>query len=514
MRTTLITFAGYGDPESHRSGESGPQPGPVLHLTSLRKFERVILLGTPETAAHTAATQAALAARHPQCEVLVLPLDLPDPTSYSAILTNLRKYLRPLIDEYPDDEYFVATASGTPQMHACWLLLCASQELPARILQTRPPRFVTAKFPVVTELDLSDHIFPIVRSTETELTVPADPRPGHHHHPPAAGHHRATAADWRSAAQSVGMVGGHPQFRRVLETAATLAPYDVPILIQGETGTGKELLAHLVHINSHRREKPFIPVNCAALPRELVESILFGHKRGAFTGANRDQMGKFALADGGTLFLDELGELPLDAQAKMLRVMEDGNVEPLGSAQPIRVDVRIVAATNRPLTEAISEGKFREDFFYRFAEVLHLPPLRERRSDIPKLALHILDRLNKNLPEPKRLSQRALDKLYRSDWQGNVRDLMNVIERAAFLTTNSTIQPEDLQVRTIARPTQKIGTPEPHEGFSLEDYLSDTRRALIEKALAMAEGNQSLAARFLGISPQAVHKFIKGKGSN
>ena len=511
MRRTLITFAGYGDPESQRQGDALPQPGPVLHLTSLRKFERIVLLGTPETVAHTTGTQAALTTRHPSCEVLVIPLDLPDPTSYSAILTNLRKFLRPLIDERPDDEYFVATASGTPQMHACWLLLCASQELPARILQTRPPRFVTAKFPVVTELDLSDRIFPIVRSQENEAPPPAPPpAPGSTGPVPIQ---RSQASDWRAAAHSVGMVGGHPLFRRVLETAATLAPYDVPILIQGETGTGKELLAHLIHLNSQRREKPFVPVNCAALPRELVESILFGHKRGAFTGANRDQTGKFALADGGTLFLDELGDLPLDAQAKMLRVMEDGMVEPLGSSHSVRVDVRIVAATNRPLTQAINEGKFREDFFYRFAEVLHLPALRERRSDIPKLALHILDRLNKSLPEPKRLSQRALDKLYRADWQGNVRDLMNVIERAAFLTTNQTIQPEDLQVRTISNMTQKLSQPEPHEGFSLEEYLSTSRRSLIEKALQLAEGNQSMAARLLGITPQAVHKFLKGKVS-
>lgn len=507
MRRTLITFAGYGDPESQRQGDEAAQPGPVLHLTSLRKFERIILLGTPETERHTALTQAALTMRHPHCEVLVMPLDLPDPTSYSAILTNLRKHLRPLIDERPDDEYFVATASGTPQMHACWLLLCASQELPARILQTRPPRFVTAKFPVVTELDLTDRIFPIVRSQENEPSATED-GDGAPRQP-----QRAHASDWRTAALSVGMVGSHPLFRRVLETAATLAPYDVPILIQGETGTGKELLAHLVHLNSHRRDKPFVPVNCAALPRELVESILFGHRRGAFTGANRDQMGKFAMADGGTLFLDELGDLPMDAQAKMLRVMEDGLVEPLGSSHGVRVDVRIVAATNRPLTQAISEGKFREDFFFRFAEVLHLPALRERRSDIPKLALHILDRINRSLPEPKRLSQRALDKLYRADWQGNVRDLMNVIERAAFLTTNQIIQPEDLQVRSISKMTQKLAQPEPHEGFSLEEYLSESRRSLIEKALQLTEGNQSMAARLLGITPQAVHKYLKTRGS-
>jgi transcriptional regulator with GAF, ATPase, and Fis domain len=292
---------------------------------------------------------------------------------------------------------------------------------------------------------------------------------------------------------------------------AMLAPSHAPILIFGETGTGKELFARFIHRLSGRARETFVVVNCAAIPEDLVESLLFGHKKGAFTGAINDQVGKFDIADKGTLFLDELGDLPLSTQAKLLRVFEDGLVEPLGQARPHKVDVRIVGATNRNLRKLVREGKFREDLFYRLnVGEVRLPPLRERRSDIPKLALHILDRVNGSLRFPKRLSSEALSRLQSHNWAGNVRDLENVIERSVRLCRSDVLEADDLLITeqvTYADPLDAL--PHPHEGFSLDEFMGSARKQMMLRALEATGGNQSQAARMLGITPQAVHQFLQ-----
>jgi Nif-specific regulatory protein len=252
-------------------------------------------------------------------------------------------------------------------------------------------------------------------------------------------------------------------------------------------------------------------LNCAAIPRDLVESVLFGHKKGAFTGAISDQIGKFDQADNGTLFLDELGELPVSTQAKLLRVLEDGLIEPIGDKKTHKVDVRIVAATNQDLGQAIRLGRFREDLYYRLnVGEIRIPPLRERKSDIPKIALHLLDRINATLKNPKRLSQTALARLANHSWPGNVRDLENVIERSARLARQEILDEDDLMISepvTYADPLAAL--PEPTDGFSLEEFITSARKQLIMRAVEIARGNQSEAARILGISPQAVHKFLR-----
>jgi transcriptional regulator with PAS, ATPase and Fis domain len=313
--------------------------------------------------------------------------------------------------------------------------------------------------------------------------------------------------------QQLGIVGDHPAARAVLEIGATLAPSEAPILILGETGTGKELFARFVHRLSSRPLDRFVPLNCAAIPKDLVESLLFGHKRGAFTGAMSDQIGKFDQADGGTLFLDELTELPLPTQAKLLRVLQDGVVEPLGAKKPHKVNVRIIAATNQDVRRAIRQGRFREDFYYRLnVGEIRLPPLRDRRSDIPTIALQVLDRVNATLRKPKRLSPDALARLQSHAWPGNVRDLQNVIERSVRLARRDVLEADDLIVgEPLVPPDPLASLPEPHEGFSLEQYLVSARKQLILHALETAKGNQSEAARLLGITPQAVHKFLHRK---
>jgi transcriptional regulator with GAF, ATPase, and Fis domain len=495
----LLTFAGFHDPYAlGLVGEEG-LAGPILSLVGARTFDRVIIVSTPNTETNTAACCSALTERHPRMQVEARHLPLTDPTNYVAILKALRKCLGEIIESTPGATYFVSVASGTPQMHACWVLLVASGELPAHILHIRPPRFVTKDLPLVSEIDLAEPEFPVVRTKTRQTERGSD-----------------EAIEVATVVTQLGIVGEHPALQRVVDFVATLAQSNAPILLLGETGTGKELFAKLVHLLSGRPVERFVPINCASLPKDLVESILFGHKKGTFTGASSDHIGKFVQADGGTLFLDELGELPLAVQAKLLRVLQDGLVEPLGSSKAQKVDVRVVGATNRDLASAMKSGEFRADLYHRLnVGLLRLPSLRERRSDIPKIALHILDRLNATLQRPKRLSPGALARLQNHTWPGNVRDLENVLERSARFTKRDVLEVDDLLiVDPITTPDEFASLPQPGEGFSLEQFIASARKQLMLKALDEAKGNQSQAAKLLGISPQAVHKFLRDRSSS
>jgi DNA-binding NtrC family response regulator len=447
-------------------------------------------LSTPNTERNTEGTLAALA-EHPAVKQIIVPLQ--DPTDYGAILRHLRSITKEVVDEHLGAEYFVSVASGTPQMHACWVLLASSGEFAARILHIRPPRFVTADLPLVSEIDLTAPDFPVVRSRALALDVPETPAP-----------------NIRRALDELGLVADHPKMVSALNVAAALASSTAPVLIFGATGTGKELVAKFIHRLSGRPQEKFIALNCAAIPRDLAESVLFGHRKGSFTSAIADQQGKFEQADGGTLFLDELGELPLQAQAKLLRVLQDGLVEAIGAKRPRKVDVRVIGATNQNLPRAIREKEFREDLYYRLnVGEIKLPALRERRSDIPKVALHVLDRINTTLKRPKRLSQAALARLQGQSWPGNVRDLQNVIERSALLAQKDLIDADDLIIsEPVSKEDPLSHLPEPAEDFSMEDFLSSARKQLVLRAIQSANGNQSEAARLLGVSPQAVHKYL------
>ncbi len=490
----LLTFTGFHDPYAVGLVGQDEQPGPILSLVGTRSFDRVILFSTPGTEKNTQATREALRSLHPELTVEVRDFPLADPTDYVAILRGLRAHLRDICENTPQAQYFIAVASGTPQMHACWVLLAASGEIPVHILHVRPPRFVRKDRPIVSEVDLTSTDFPTVRTNVCAVDAPDLIPP-----------------DVETTVQQIGIVGDHPAISKALEIGATLAPSTVPILILGETGTGKELFARFVHRLSGRPLDRFVPLNCAAIPKDLVESLLFGHKRGAFTGAISDQTGKFDQANGGTLFLDELAELPLPTQAKLLRVLQDGFVEPLGDRKPHKVDVRIIAATNQDVHKAIRQGQFRDDLYYRLnVGEVRLPPLRERRSDIPRIALYVLDRVNATLRKPKRLSPPALTRLQSHSWPGNVRDLENVIERSVRLARQEVLDADDLLVDEPVTSIDSLAAlPEPQEGFSLEEYLTSARKQLILRALETAKGNQSEAARLLGITPQAVHKFLR-----
>ncbi|MEW6486652.1 MAG: sigma-54 dependent transcriptional regulator [Thermodesulfobacteriota bacterium] len=294
------------------------------------------------------------------------------------------------------------------------------------------------------------------------------------------------------------IVGDSPPMQRVFRLVEKVAETDAPVLLTGASGTGKELVARAVHYRSRRASRPFLPVNCAAIPRELLESELFGHVKGSFTGAVRDRAGKFEEASGGTLFLDEIGELPVELQAKILRALQEMEVTPVGANQPIRVDVRIVAATNRDLEEEIEEGRFREDLYYRLAVVpIHVPSLRERPDDIPLLVAHFLKTL---APAGQvTFTARALEALKRHPWKGNVRELENTVERLLILREKDVLDLPDLPEK-VRRPPE-AGPPGgfrfefPAEGIGLEE----AEAALIREALRRAGWNQSHAARLLKV---------------
>jgi len=320
----------------------------------------------------------------------------------------------------------------------------------------------------------------------------------------------------RRLAQSAGLLGGSAAMRSVHDLVARVAPTNATVLVQGETGTGKELVARAIHDASPRAARPFVAVNCAGFAETLLESELFGHERGAFTGADRARQGVFEAAHTGTLFLDEAGEMGLPLQAKLLRVLTNGEVVRVGATAPRRVDVRIVAATNRDLNAMVAAGTFREDLYYRLAVFpIAVPPLRERREDVPLLAAHFLALAGRELNTPARsLSAGAMARLAAYGYPGNVRELRNLIERATILARGAVIEAEDLPLGPAPEPEAAEealfrGLP---ESVELGPTLHLIERRLVQRALASAQGVQAEAARRLGISRSLLAYKLKALG--
>ena len=314
------------------------------------------------------------------------------------------------------------------------------------------------------------------------------------------------------------MVGSSPAMQRLREMIARVAPTDSRVLISGESGTGKELVAAAIHAGSPRRDRPFIRVNCAALPRDLVESEMFGHEKGAFTGATDRRIGRFELAHEGTLLLDEVGDLGPEAQAKLLRVIEAREVERLGGAKPISIDVRIIAATNKALQKATRDGSFREDLLFRLNVIpIEVPPLRERPDDIPALVTHFasLFRVRTGRANSE-WSSDALSDLQRQAWPGNVRELANIVERLALLHPGQRITPREVaQVLSIDSTGPALHTDLPDADqleSSLNDLLDQYERLLITRALAMSNGNIAEAARRLKTDRPNLYRRMKRLG--
>jgi len=301
-----------------------------------------------------------------------------------------------------------------------------------------------------------------------------------------------------------GMIGRHPEMVRIYELVTQVAPTPTTVLITGESGTGKELVARAVHQQSGRREQPFVAVNAAAIPDSLVESELFGHEKGAFTGAHARKLGKFELAQGGTVFLDEIGSLRLDLQAKLLRVLQEREIERVGGVRPVAVDVRVLAATNVNLRSAVRQGTFREDLYYRLNVVpIHVPPLRARREDIPHLVDHFVRRIARECNRDVRgVSAAARDALVRYDWPGNVRELENVIHRAVVLARGPVVRLEDVPLDVAMRETPARLADD--TAMPLREALDRFERQYVLRVLERAQWNMSQAARLLGVHRNTV----------
>jgi two-component system, NtrC family, nitrogen regulation response regulator NtrX len=311
------------------------------------------------------------------------------------------------------------------------------------------------------------------------------------------------------------MVGDSTALRQVMAAVARAAPTNATVLIQGESGVGKELVARTIHRNSLRSRERFVQVNCAAIPEELIESELFGHEKGSFTGATEKQVGKFEQADRGTIFLDEVGDMSPKTQAKVLRVLQEGEVERLGSARTIKVDVRVIAATNKNLEEEIEKGRFREDLYFRLAVIpIHVPPLRERPEDVPLLVRHYIDYFSReNNTRPKRITQAALEGLQRHRWKGNIRELRNTVERLIIMTAGDAIDAADLpgSLRSFSPPgaAKPAGESDQAKAGTLREFKDSAERAFLVAKLRENGWNISKTAEVIDTPRSNLYKKLE-----
>ncbi len=482
---------------------SGEVAGPILLALDAGEWKRLALLAPMDGLPAAAFIEAAVREHRPEVSVEVHEIVCASHSAVGAWISALRSWRaeqRAMLAQ--PARWAVLAPSGLPHWHAAWLLAAESGEFVTTILEVTPaagaglaPELVWFRPPPQRDGGWT------VRERATAV----------YEAEPARASDAAESRRIRRALSELGLVGEHPAWLHAVETASALAPHRVPVLIQGETGTGKGMLARFIHRVGPCPDGPFVAVNCGALPPTLIGSVLFGHRRGAFTGADRDQAGKFEMADGGTLFLDEIGEMPLELQPQLLKVLEDGVVEPIGARGGGRVDVRILSATNCHLMDAIGQGRFREDLYYRLSfGLVDVPPLRERLADVPLLAAGVLKQMNGSLRAPRRITAEGLAWLCAQGWEGNVRDLQNTIGRTALLSSEAELGPDAFAAALRSpRSAPRPDWPTPHEGFRIDAFLDEARRRLFDQALGMANGSQSAAARLLGVSPQAVHRYMR-----
>lgn len=481
----LVTWIGQTDLNA-----AADQPeagiGPIAQAVAFKPFTRLVLLSdyAPDK------TRSYLDWLRPRTDAALdlRPCSLSSPTHFGEIYQAERRVLSELMTgSAPAPALTIHLSPGTPAMAAMWILL-AKTRFPAELLQSSKDHGVKiASIP----FDLAAEFLP-------DLLHQADQRLS-----------ALSAGETPTRAEFSAILHRSSVMQRLLHRAAKVALRSVPVLIEGESGTGKELLAKAIHAASPRHHQPFIAVNCGAIPAELVESELFGHKKGAFTGALADRKGVFEAAGEGTLFLDEVGELPLTAQVKLLRVLQERSLTRVGDTQTIPVKARIIAATNRPLVTEIQEGRFREDLFYRLAvAVLKLPPLREREGDLSLLIERLLEQVHQDGAEDpgyqqKKLSPGARNLMLTYPWPGNVRELLNTLHRAALWSETDTITEEDVREALLlfpARQKEQVLERPLTPGFHLEELLGEVAQHYLHRALVETQGNKTKAAGLLGLA--------------
>ena len=459
--------------------------GPIAQAVETRRFDEIVLLNNyPEKDVLHYIQWLKLRTNG---KIVHRFHKLAGPTNFGEIYEAAVETVNTTLKRYKEDvDLTFHLSPGTPAMAAVWIIL-AKTRFPAELIESSKEHGVRiASVP----FDISADFIPdLLRKPDKKL--------------------EALSAGYPPEAPAFkDLIHRSRVMKRMVARAQRVAPRSVPVLIEGESGTGKELLARAIHKASPRRNKVFVAVNCGAIPAELIESELFGHEKGAFTGADRRRVGYFEQANQGTLFLDEIGELPLSGQVKILRALQEGELVRVGATNPIRIDVRIIAATNRTLTEEIVSGRFRSDLFYRVAvAVLHLPPLRERRGDLSILIDHLLEKINKESAEDpgykdKKLSASAKNFLIFQVWPGNVRELQNTLFRAAIWSEDSIIRGEDVReallpvkipqgIRILEKP---LG-----DGLDLPEIISTVAEHYLGRAIDEAHGNKTIAAKLVGL---------------
>jgi DNA-binding NtrC family response regulator len=496
----LVAWIGGTDhdaAEGRLQGEIGPI---AAALRSGPPYDQVYLLTNypHERSVNYCDWLAALVGMDPN-RIDLFDIDLSSPVDYDAIHFEVSANLTAARLPRDNVELTFHLSPGTPAMAVIWVVLSRTR-FPARLIQTVRGGGVQD---VTFFTDIADAFLPeYLRRSETRIEKLA-----------------------------AGPKGAPPEFARILyrselvakqvDLARRVAAFDVPVLILGETGTGKELFAEAIHAASQRAGKPYIPVNCGAIANDLANSELFGHKKGAFTGADRDRKGHFEEAKGGTLFLDEIGDLPLDTQVRLLRALEAKEVTPVGSSKPIRIDVRVVAATHRDLMADVAAGRFREDLFFRLAVgILHLPPLRNRAGDVDLLIDHFLGQINsegQGKPEAKSkdISVDGRNVLINHPWPGNVRELYHTLMRAVIWSAGEMISADDARaalLETPARQTSRFDLSIAQD-FDLEGLLDDVKRHYITLALDQSRGRKTTAVKLLGLSShQTLSNWMKKLG--
>lgn len=484
MRKVLVAWIGKTDlrapAESDQVGV-----GPIAQALEARPFDEAFLISDYGDKAVQPYLKWLKGRSAPHIEVVEEKLS--GPTQFGEIYeAAVRGVQRALGERGRETSLSFHLSPGTPAMAAVWILL-GKTRFPAELIESSKERGVrTASVP----FDISADFIP-------DLLHEQDERLRH-----------ASAAEPPAAPEFADIVHRGRAMSRLIQRARRVAVRNVPVLVEGESGTGKEMLARAIHRASPRRDRPFVAVNCGAIPAGLAESELFGHEKGAFTDAKQPRKGYFEVADGGTLFLDELGELPGSAQVKLLRAIQEGEVVRLGSSKPLRVDVRIVAATNRTLTDEIAAGRFREDLFYRLAvAVLKLPPLRERPGDLGLLIDHLLAQVNREAAgEPgfkeKNLSAGAKNLLLSHPWPGNVRELLNTLRRAAIWSDGATMSSEDMRealLPALVPARNEVLGRALGSGFNLSELLKEVARHYLGRAMDEARGNKTKAAELVGL---------------
>lgn len=483
-----ILFAWVGNTDLNAAGgDVTAGLGPIGQAVAVRNYSQITILSNYAKDK----SEAYLKWVHGRtsgslCELYTVALT--SPTDFTEIYEASVKSVSEAIKrcESPVNLTF-HTSPGTPAMAAVWIIL-AKTRFPAELIESSRQAGVRT---VSVPFEMSAEFIPdLLRRPDAELE-------------------RLSAGLPNEAPEFTDVVHRSAVMKKLIAMARRVAPRRVPVLIEGESGTGKELLARAIHNASPRRERAFIPVNCGAIPAELVESELFGHEKGAFTGATQRRAGHFEAASGGSIFLDEVGELPLTVQVKLLRVLQESEVTRIGASKPQKIDVRVITATNRKLAGEVAAGRFREDLYYRLAVVvLQVPSLRERQGDVGLITGALLEKLNTESAselglEPKVLSPAARNLLLQHHWPGNVRELLNTLVRSAIWSSGHTIKAEDVREALLTSAPQ---TSPSHlsqslgDGFNIQEVISKVARHYLKLAIEQSHGNKTEAARLVGLS--------------